>query len=165
IVGPPAAVRQADADVVLAAKRAITKAGEACWQAADAFAELRRRGWGQQRIAEAGGKSQPTGARYRACAALYSPGISRPAFGDVYEQVRGKDDDPGVEEWRRLWREAGVWFPAATVPEFKSWLREEYPATEVKDDDHAYRLLLQVLARPAASYHVQTGKSLPPPPR
>ena len=67
IINPPAALKHADEELVRAAQTAIKRAGEACWQAADALSELARRGWTQQRIAQACGVSQPSCFSRRAC--------------------------------------------------------------------------------------------------
>jgi hypothetical protein len=86
---------------------------------------------------------------------------------DAVAVLAADEASPTVEEWRNAWREAGVWFPAATVPELRAWLSDAWPgvADEIADDDDGYRLLVDTLAGPAASYHTQAGKRLPGPPR
>jgi hypothetical protein len=77
---------------------------------------------------------------------------------------------PALEEWRETWRDSGLEFPPlATVPELVRWMNSgplfkfDTPP-DIPDDVEGYKLLLRVLATPAAGALLRTGKHLPPPP-
>jgi hypothetical protein len=92
------------------------------------------------------------------------------AAGDLREAMRIlADAATAVEQWRRVWHEAGFRPMAATVPELQAWLRQglfgEMFDPQIADDDDGYRLLCSVLEGPAASYLLLAGQMLPAPPR
>lgn len=58
------------------------------WSEADHYAELARRGWTQQRIADDCHSEQSHVSRFLACVELYALGHNRPAFWDAYKAVR-----------------------------------------------------------------------------
>jgi hypothetical protein len=75
-----------------------------------------------------------------------------------------------LDDWRNKWRQAGVWFPAATGAELRDWwIEEEMPAFSGmpafdKDDEWWHGLLLKILRKSAAQYLIRTGELLLPPP-
>lgn len=84
-----------DQEVVAKAKAAHAEAEKAeagaspsRWLEADCYAELAKRGWKQQKIAEDCGISQQTVSRFSACATLYALGSKRPSFWTAYQEVR-----------------------------------------------------------------------------
>src|SRR5262249_6260612 len=64
------------------------------WDAADAFAELRRRGWTQQEIADECKVNQATVSRKLACVELYALGHNRPKFWVAYQEVKTPRSNP-----------------------------------------------------------------------
>jgi hypothetical protein len=92
----PAAVRSEDQTLVKAAKAALDRADKSSWEAADTFAELQRRGWGTRKIAEACETNRQTVSLFIRCAKRYPAVADRPAFWQVYREVR-----PDKEEAER----------------------------------------------------------------
>ena len=70
------------------AEKAEDRASPSRWVEADSYAELAKRGWKQQKIAEVCGVSQQTVSRFAACATLYALGSKRPSFWTAYQEVR-----------------------------------------------------------------------------
>jgi hypothetical protein len=90
--------------------------------------------------------------------------------GDQSAPDASPDDPRPLDDWRAQWREAGVWFPAATGRELRQWMYADpifgplMAASPDEDDDLWYNLLLLILVEPAAGHLVRTGKHLLPPP-
>jgi hypothetical protein len=76
-----------------------------------------------------------------------------------------------LAEWRATWREAGVWFPAASGRELKRRMQADpifgfLVADSPDEGDEFWRkLLLEILREPAAAHLLRTGKHLPPTPQ
>lgn len=60
------------------------------WKEADAYAELYRRGWTQQKIADRCETDQPHVSVYLGCAKLYGVPHKRPSFWTAYAEVTGE---------------------------------------------------------------------------
>jgi hypothetical protein len=83
---------------------------------------------------------------------------------------RIEDVSRTLDDWRRQWQEAGVWFPAATGRELRRWMSAEPIFESIladapdEADEFWGELLLVVLIEPAARHLIRTGKNLLPPP-
>jgi hypothetical protein len=179
ILSPAAIVRPAEDLAAMAAEiNAQHEAGEAA--TSRGLEHYRRAGEALVRAKQAVGRgrwlpwlranvrfSQQTASCYMRLAEQWDDKLL--AAGNLRAALRLLAGDAATEDWRRAWQEAGVWFPAATVPELEAWMNggpvKVRPPAEIADDDDGYKLLVQVLARAAASYLLQTGKRLPAPPR
>jgi hypothetical protein len=93
---PAAEVCNEEQTLVKAAKAALARADSSSWEAADTLAGLQRRGWGVRKIAEACATNRQTVSLFIRCANRYPPGTERPAFWQVYREVR-----PDKEEAER----------------------------------------------------------------
>lgn len=81
------------ADAKAAREEAETTEAEASpsrWREADCYAELRRRGWTQQRIADACGTNQPLISVMIRMVMGYPIPEARPSFWTAYQEVTGK---------------------------------------------------------------------------
>jgi len=83
-----------DQDVVAEAKEAHAKAEKAeasaspsRWKQADCYAELAKRGWKQQKIAEECETNQATVSKFISCAKNYSVVNKRPSFWSAFAEV------------------------------------------------------------------------------
>jgi hypothetical protein len=90
----PAEVRHEDEELASRARRALKRAGESSWEAADCFAELSRRGWGVRRIAEACGTNRQSVSLFIRCAECHPRVTGRPPFWDAYASVRPDKQTP-----------------------------------------------------------------------
>lgn len=95
-MGKKRAIAKTDKEVVAEAKEAHAEAEEAeagaspsRWKEADCYAELAKRGWKQQKIAEDCGINQATVSRFLSCVNNYAPGHKRPTFWTAYSEVKG----------------------------------------------------------------------------
>ena len=84
-----------DEEVIAEAKDAHAKAEKAeanaspsRWKEADCYAELVKRGWKQQKIAEECGVSQPSVSYFLRCIELYHLGDKRPSFWTAYQEAK-----------------------------------------------------------------------------
>ena len=84
-----------DQEVIAEAKEAHAKAEKAedraspsRWIEADCYAELAKRGWKQQKIAEDCGVSQPSVSYFIRCTELYHLGDKRPSFWTAYQEAK-----------------------------------------------------------------------------
>jgi phage N-6-adenine-methyltransferase len=127
---PAAEVRQADEEVLHAARRAIKQAGESSWEAADAFLELSNRGWAQQRIADACEVSQSSVSRFIACARKYALPHNRPSFWEAYREVdgHGSRGEPELDEQEPAPKSRKPFDLAEETEVVSSWLRRREEA-------------------------------------
>jgi hypothetical protein len=84
-----------DSALVARAARCLKRASTNSWEAADAFLELSRRGWGVRKIAEACGTNKDTVSRFIRCVKRIGTDTPRPPFWDVYRQVQPDGDGTG----------------------------------------------------------------------
>jgi hypothetical protein len=88
LFSPPAIVRQSDEELAMIAVNATNLGDAKGWEAADAYAELHKRGWTQQKIADRCSVSQTYVSLCITCTKTYSRVIKRPRFADAFRQCK-----------------------------------------------------------------------------
>jgi hypothetical protein len=91
---PAAIVKSSDSELVSDIKAAQANADSYSWRVADGYAELARRGWTQQRIADEFGTNRSSVSRFIACAKKCAvPHNQRRPFWDVYKECHERPEE------------------------------------------------------------------------
>jgi hypothetical protein len=136
--GQGAPLKDQNDPLVLTARDAIKRSGEASWVVADAFLEMSKRpGWKQTRIAAACGVHQGTVSRLISCAKRYALAHKRPPFWEAYRVVGGHGGAKGKGKGgRRKGPSFPVRLPPGDLAKFKEWVKwlKEYWKSDTESE-------------------------------